>query len=242
MTMNRAWVAVVVLTLNVMSGRAGDWPMFGANASRSGYTPESLPARLALRWSATSAAPMPAWPVSSRLPFDRAFHPVVADGRLFYGSSADHQVRALDAATGRQLWTYFTDGPVRFAPVVWKDHVFAASDDGHLYCLAAADGKLLWKKRGGPDDRMLLGNDRMVSRWPARGGPVVVDDVVYFAAGIWPSEGVYLYALEPTTGKVVWCNDDSGSIFMGQPHGGASAASGVAAQGYLVVNGDQLLV
>jgi SAM-dependent methyltransferase len=126
--------------------------------------------------------------------------------------------------------------------VVWEDRVFAVSDDGFLYCLAAKDGALLWKRRGGPTDSMLLGNGRMVSRWPARGGPVVADGVVYFAAGIWPSEGIFLYALDAKTGEVLWLNDSSGGITMPQPHGGAVAKSGVSAEGYLVVSGDRLLV
>jgi outer membrane protein assembly factor BamB len=64
---------------------------------------------------------------------------------LFYGSSADCKIYALDAATGRLRWSLFTDGPVRFAPAVWHDRVFVISDDGHLYCLAASDGSLLWR-------------------------------------------------------------------------------------------------
>ena len=86
---------------------------------------------------------------------------------------------------------------------------------------------------------MLLGNDRMISRWPARGGPVVVDDIVYFGAGIWPSEGIFLYALDPATGEVLWQNDSSGSIEMDQPHGTARAKSGLSAQGYLAACGDR---
>jgi outer membrane protein assembly factor BamB len=237
-------IALIVM-MGVCGGQAGagDWAMYKGNPARNSFTAEALSAKLSLRWVVKTAhAPMPAWPVSQRLAFDQAFHPVAAGGTLYYGSSADQQIHALDAASGEERWTFFTNGPVRFAPVVWKDRVLAVSDDGWLYCLAAADGKLLWKKQGGPDDRMVLGNDRMVSRWPARGGPVVHEDIVYFAAGIWPSEGIYIYALEAATGKVLWCNDKSGEIFMGQPHGGANALSGVAAQGYLVVNDDQLLV
>ena len=30
-------------------------------------------------------------------------------------------------------------------------------------------GKLLWKFRGGPSDRKILGNERLISTWPARG-------------------------------------------------------------------------
>ncbi len=176
------------------------------------------------------------------MPFDRAYRPVIAGEMLYFGSSADCKVYALDAAGGRQRWTFFTGGPVRFAPAVWKDRLFVASDDGYLYCLAAKDGKLLWKLRGGPAESMVLGNGRMISRWPARGGPAVVGDVVYFAAGIWPSEGIFIYAVDAATGKVLWCNDRSGAIYMPQPHGGAEAKSGVSAQGDLVVCGDLLLV
>jgi outer membrane protein assembly factor BamB len=220
-----------------------DWPAAGGNAARTQSTSEDLPPSLALHWTWRAAhPPRPAWPGSDRLGFDRADQVVVAGGIVAFGGSADGKVTALDAASGRVLWSIFTGAPVRFAPAAWKDRFFVASDDGRLYALRATTGEVLWTKRGGPDDRMILGNDRVISHWPARGGPVVADDVVYFAAGIWPSDGIYLYALEAATGKVVWCNDQSGSITMPQPHGGANAESGVAAQGSLVVAGDLLIV
>lgn len=224
---------------------AGDWPMVGADAGRTGSTTEKLPAKLSLRWTYHAAhAPQPAWPRSDRQPFDRAYLPTVAGGILAFGSSADGKLYALDAATGAERWTFFSGGPIRFAPAFWRDRVFVVSDDGCLYCLAANDGKLLWLRRGGPEtaSQMILGNDRIVSAWPARGGPVIVDGVVYFGAGIWPSDGIYLYALDAQSGKTLWVNDDAGGIFMAQPHGGANAASGVSAQGYLTAQGDQLLV
>ena len=223
---------------------AGDWSTYRGDANRNGYTADPLPEELQLAWTYKSRhAPLPAWSGrDTRMPFDCAYHTVIADGTLFFGSSADCKVHALDAATGSPRWTFFTAAAVRFPPAIWRDRLFVAGDDGFLYCLAAEDGRLLWKLRGGPDDSMLLGNDRMTSRWPARGGPVIADDVVYFAAGIWPSEGIFIYALEAATGKVLWCNDTSGSIYMGQPHGGANAKSGVSAQGNLVVAGDYLLV
>ncbi len=222
---------------------AADWPMYRGDAGRTGYTAESLPAELSLRWSfCLPQVPEPAWPRSSRMVEDKASQMAVAGGAVFFGSSADGKVYALDAATGRLKWTFATEAPVRFAPAAWKDRIFVASDDGNLYALSADDGKLLWRRCGGPDDRSVLGNGRIISKWPARGGPVVVGDVVYFAAGIWPSDGIYLYALDAASGKVVWTNTDSGGIDMPQPHGGANAKSGVSAQGYLVATGDRLLV
>ena len=129
-----------------------------------------------------------------------------------------------------------------FAPAAWHDRVFTVSDDGYLYCLDAGTGKLLWKKRGGPDSSRIIGNDRIVSRWPARGGVVVQDDIVYFGAGIWPSEGIYIYALDPVTGETLWLNETAGGMVMDKPHPTAYAKSGVSAQGYLTVFSDRLIV
>ena len=234
---------MIVWLLLVVDMQAADWPMYRADSTRSGYTTEQLPEGLVLQWTYQSPyLPAPAWPTRNRHQSDRAYQPVIAGDMLYYGSSADCKVYALDAVTGKTRWIFFTDGPVRFAPVVWQDRLFVASDDGHLYCLTATDGQLLWKLRGGPKDDVLLGNDRMISRWPVRGGAVVVDNVLYFGAGIWPTEGIFIYAIDPASGKVRWCNDSSGGIEMDQPHPTARAKSGIAAQGYLAAFENSLLV
>ncbi len=113
-------------------------------------------------------------------------------------------VRALDTRSGAERWTFFADGPVRFAPVAAGGKVYAGSDDGYLYCLDAQTGAVAWKFRGAPTDRpdrRQLGNGHLVSFWPVRGGPVVVEGVVYFGAGIWPTFGVFLHALDAKTGE-----------------------------------------
>jgi outer membrane protein assembly factor BamB len=218
--------------------------MYRADAARSGYTADHLPARLKISWIRKAGSPpQPAWSGrDTRMPFDLAFQPVVSGGLVFFGSSSDCTVYALNAKTGREKWTYITDGPVRFAPAVWQDRLFVVSDDGHLYCLASGDGELIWKKRGGPSPEMILGNDRLISRWPARGGPVIKDGIVYFGAGIWPSEGIYLYAVDASTGRTLWINNSSGSLVLEQPHGGNRARSGVSIQGYLAIAGNSLVV
>ncbi len=238
-----------IVCLAVMAGSSGpilsaDWPTFRGDVHRSGYSPEELPGSLSLRWMwAARHAPRPAWSGrDTRMPFDRAFRLAVAGGTAVFGSSADDKIYALDAATGAEKWTFITGGPIRLAPSIWKGRVLATSDDGYLYCLDLNSGQLQWKLRGGPSESFVLGNGRMVSRWPARGGAAVLDGVAYFAAGIWPSEGIYLYAVDVESGKVLWCNESSGSLYLPQPHGGANAKSGVSAQGHLAVAGDLLLV
>lgn len=54
--------------------------------------------------------------------------------------------------------------------------------------------------------------------WPVRGGPVVDDGIVYFAAGVLPFEGVFVYAMEMTAGNVVWRNGRLGYMYGQQPH------------------------
>lgn len=239
-----AGLMLILSLLAATNLHASDWPMYRADAARSGYTSDPLPAELEMAWfRRADCPPQPAWSGrDTRMPFDLTFQPVVSGGLVCFGSSVDCRIYALDAGTGQEKWTYFTDGPVRFAPAVWKDRLFAVSDDGYLYCLAVRDGRLLWKRRGGPNPEMVLGNDRLVSRWPARGGPVVREGVVYFGAGLWPSEGIYLYAVDAATGKTLWVNDSSGSLVLQQPHGGNRARSGVSIQGYLAVGGNSLAV
>ena len=245
----RAAGAVAAAAVALATGlcAAGDWPQYRGDAARSGYTAEDLPGELTLQWVRPARhAPARAWVgrslALSRMKFDWAYSVVVADGTVFFGSSADDKVTALDAATGREKWSVFTGGPVRLAPAVADGRVVVGSDDGYVYCLSAADGRELWKLRAGPSGEMLLGNGRMVSRWVVRGGPAVADGVVYFAAGAWPLEGTYVCAADSRTGKIIWCNDETGALEIDQPHMVCFARGGVAAQGYLAVSGDTVFV
>jgi len=228
-------------------GAAADWPCWRADAARSGVTSERLEFPLAPAWAHRPAQPpAPAWPEPGRemhrLDFDFAFQPVVANGLVFFGSSADDTVRALDLDTGEVRWRFTTSGPVRFAPHIAGGRCYVAGDDGFLYCLDAATGKLVWQFRAAPNGRLLPGNGRVVSRWPCRSGVLVADGVAFLTAGMWPSEGVYVYALDAATGEEIWCNGASGAMYMPYPHGGAYAIGGVAPQGPLAASGTVLLV
>ncbi len=221
---------------------AADWPMWRCDAARSAATTEQLPDGMQRLWTRELPPLQPAWPDEPRMRFDVAYEPVVVGNTLYAASPRADKMMALDTGTGATKWEFFAGGPVRFAPVVWQDRLFFGCDDGHLYCLSAADGRLLWKFRGGPSDRRVLGNARLTCTWPVRGAPVVADDTVYFAAGIWPFMGIFIYALDAATGDVVWVNDGQGAQFMDHPHGGARAFASVAPQGYMVVSRDKLLI
>jgi len=240
-------VGIVAAMFLPGSAFAGDWPTYKGDPERSGATAEQLEFPLAVEWTyEPSQPPMPAWPEPGkelhRMDFDYAFQPVAASGLVYFASSADDTVRALNATTGELVWRFTAGGPIRFAPALAEGKAYVASDDGWLYCLDANTGKPVWRFHGAPRDDEIIGNGRMISRWPCRTGPVVVGEVVYCTAGMWPTEGVYVYALDAETGKELWCNDSSGSIYIDLPHPGATGFSGVAPQGYLLVHDDTLLV
>ena len=219
---------------------AEDWPMWRYDAARTARTSQTLQESLHLSWVRQFEKLKPAFR-TKRIQFDAGYEPVVLENTMFIASSSNDSVTALDIDTGELKWRFYTDGPVRFAPVAWKDRIFIGSDDGHLYCLAAEDGRLLWKFRAVPSGRNVLGNGRLISVWPVRGGPVLHDGKIYFAAGVWPFEGVFLYSLDAETGQVVWLNDDCGYIYGQHPHA-AESLGGLTPQGYLVVSGNELVV
>jgi len=220
---------------------AADWPTWRYDANRSGASPAELPAKLHLQWVRGYVPQRPAWPDQAKMQFDIVREPVVEGRTMYINSSRYDAVRALDTRTGEEKWLFFADAPVRFAPAVWEGRVYFSADDGHLYCLQGDTGKLLWKFRGGPSDRKILGNERLISSWPARGAPVIADGQVYFAASIWPFMGIFIHALDARTGQVIWTNDGDGSLYMKQPHNTDSFAS-IAPQGPIVVIGDKLLI
>jgi len=224
--------------------RGADWPMWRFDAQRSAASPYDLPDNLQPHWTQVYSPREQVWddPLNHDLmPYDRAFEPVVKDGRLFVGFNDSDKLVAVSTRDGSELWRFYTDGPVRLPAVAWRDRVFFVSDDGFLYCVDAKDGALRWKFRGGPSAQKVLGNRRVISAWPARGAPVVREGTVYFAASIWPFMGTFIHALDAQSGAVQWVNDGVGAQFIKQPHSAPSFA-GVAPQGALVATRDQLLV
>ncbi len=200
------------------AGRAVGWTTYGGNNHRSWVCREQVKLPLELAWTYRPAAPpQPAWPpprkdnpavnhqLSPTLTYDRAFHPVAADGRLFFGSSAEDALICLDAETGAERWRFVTGGPVRLAPALHGAHVVVGSDDGAVYCLEAATGEQVWAYRADKgNDRRLCGNGRVISEWPVRAGICIDDGVVYAAAGIFPHLGTALFALDAETGTERW--------------------------------------
>ena len=236
----------VVCFVSFEPSAAADWPTYRGNLARAGASDESLPGELHEQWVYDAPSqPRLAWSsgegrviegklLGHRVKFDDAFHPAVVGGRVYFGSSVDHQLHCLELATGKTLWSHFTGGPIRLAPSVVDGRVFFGSDDGHVYCLDADTGKEVWTMRAGPEEDWLLARGEMVSRWPVRTGVLVTDGVAYFGAGIFPHENIYLYAVDAGTGEVLWKLDNISDRDAGRNE--------LSPQGYLLAEGDLLIV
>ena len=236
---------LVLLSLASVSA-AADWPTYLHDNARSGQTSETLEMPIGLQWTFVPRhAPRPAWdpPIphevegnheANRVDFDYAHHVSVVGDRLYFGTSADDKIYCLDATSGDIHWTFYTGGPVRFAPTIAETRLYVGSDDGFVYCLDSLSGALLWKTRLGPDGRLHLGGGRMISRWPVRTNVLVEDGIAYVGAGVFPHEGVYVAALNAMSGEVVWKNDATSSDKTNQ--------SRFTPQGYLLASEDLLFV
>lgn len=214
--------------------------MWRNDPGRTAATTQKMPAEPHLLWSRELHPLRPAFK-EQRLQFDRGYEPVVAGNRLIVGSSREDCIIAFDTDSGAELWRALADGPVRFAPVIVGETAIFGSDDGIVRCVKLADGSTVWQKRAVPSNRLLLGNQRLISVWPVRGGPVAKGGRVYFAAGVWPLEGTFVFCCDAATGTEIWRNDRCSYLYGTHPHA-TEAMGGLAPQGYLLIDGEDLIV
>lgn len=237
----RIFLTIVVSFILLNSLQAADWPTYRCDIARSGATAEAVETPLELEWSFEPLhTPRPAWPQPAeeapRMHSDNAYHATVGDGTVFFGTSVDDRVIAVDLESATIRWIFHTLGPVRFAPTFYRGYVYFGSDDGFVYCLSARSGTEIWRYRAGPGPETVLGNGRLISLWPVRTSVLVDRDRVYFGAGVFPFEGIYFCCLDAATGFEIWKNDTTGSRAHDLPYGGISP------QSYLVASDEVLFV
>ena len=185
---------------------SGDWPTWRHDALRSGYTKTTMPAKLQQAWQ-TEIGDKGLSPKLSSL--------VVANGRLFVASIDEHTVCALDAETGKKLWSFTAGGRVDSPPTYHEGSVLFGSADGCVYCLRASDGELAWRFRVAPADRRIVAYEQIESVWPLHGSVLVQNPrfrgdklapveagVAYCLAGrsMFLDGGMRLVRLDTTTG------------------------------------------
>ena len=137
--------AVLLLVATPICSRA-NWPTYLHDSSRVGATSEQLKLPLTKRWAYESPTPPKmAWggengrvfegyEMTNRVRFDEVFHVAIDGGRVFFGSSVDGCMYAVHQGSGKLLWRFFTDAPIRLAPTVVGQNLMVGSDDGYVYC------------------------------------------------------------------------------------------------------------
>src|SRR5204863_1696485 len=89
-------------------------------------------------------------------------------GKLFV-TTGFAAVYCLDPNDGKEIWTSLVSAPIRGAPLVFGDRVFAVSIDNKLHAMAAVDGSDLWNFAGLQETAGFVGGSS-----PAGSGDLVV--------------------------------------------------------------------
>jgi hypothetical protein len=185
-----------------------DWPMFRRNAARSCAGDAALSDKLEVLWRRPLAHRPDAAIVRNSW---RAQHhhnqtltaPVVAGDKVYIAPADEHQVAALSADDGTVLWRYTAGARIDSPPTIHGGLCLFGCRDGWVYCLAAEDGQLVWRRRIAPVDERICVYGQLESRYPAIGSILVDGERAYATAGHSCQLRVMLWEFEPTTGKTL---------------------------------------
>ncbi len=168
------------------------WNQYRGNATRSGAAAADVAAKLAPTWKTDLGTGLTA--------------PVVAEGKIVVAAPETAQVYALDEESGRVAWQVEVGGRVDSPPAIHHGLVLFGSADGNVYCLRLRDGSLVWKFLAAPADLKTVAMEQVESLWPVHGSVLMLDNVVYFAAGrsTWLDHGIDLFGLDPISGEILY--------------------------------------
>jgi outer membrane protein assembly factor BamB len=173
----------------VADGAAGEWPAWRHDGERSGSTTTRIPAELRTLWTVR----VPGEPTAA----------VVAGNTILVGTKKSQTLHALDAMSGKELWTHLTGGPLDLPPAICDGLALTAGRDGWLDCVRAKDGELVYRLRGAPAAQQILADGRLESSWPSY-GVLVHNGRAYFTAGRSPrlDGGMFAFGIDPATGEI----------------------------------------
>jgi outer membrane protein assembly factor BamB len=225
-------VCVVLLFLlscvvNRVASATVDWPMFGYDLGRTGYSSDALinPIATGLWWS----YPLGSYVVSS---------PTVWGGYVFIGDN-NGDVRSISYSTGTLIWSFHAAASVQSSPAIGYGNIYVGSGagtGGKVYALDVYSGTQVWaypssgyvQCRSSPalhDDKVIVGvqagtdgkvialnpyDGSLIWQYPTTGGigvmgfssPVISNGRVMICS--WDG---YVYALDETTGTELWKTD-----------------------------------
>lgn len=127
----------------------------------------------------------------------------VRDKYLYTMGNIDSKdiVYCLDAISGKEYWRFAYDSPAgnyggpRGTPTIDGEYVYTISREGHVHCLEASTGKLIWEKNLAEE----YGAES--PRWGFATSPYILNDMLLLNVN---KHGV---ALNKKTGKKIWTSE-----------------------------------
>jgi outer membrane protein assembly factor BamB len=189
-----------------------EWPCYRHDAWRSGSVAGDGPASLATIWATNlgngRAIEGPITHDWDENPFVKGpvTPPVISGGRVFVAKPDSHQVVALTADEGKQVWSFTADGRVDTPPTLHRGLCLFGTKNGTVYCLRARDGQIVWRLRAAPMDEQIVAYGGLESAWPVPGSVLVIDEAAYFAAGrqSFADGGILIFKVDPSSGTIHW--------------------------------------
>lgn len=184
----------------LLAGEAGAWLTLGRDFQQSYYSPlkdidrESV-LDLGFVWQ---------YDIDTQHGFEAT--PIVVDGTM-YASGPRGAVYALDASSGRELWTFQPEidsdvlrkvccGIVNRGVAVWRGRVYVGSLDGYLIALDAQSGEVVWRV------------DTIIDRsrgYTITGAPYIANGLVVIGnSGAEYDARGYITAYDSATGRQAW--------------------------------------
>ncbi|HET7808945.1 MAG TPA: PQQ-binding-like beta-propeller repeat protein [Steroidobacteraceae bacterium] len=208
--MPRAAHLLLGLSFALLAGCATErgWPAWGGDASKTRYSPLAQINRGNVKRLA------PAWSYDTGEKGDTQTQPIVV-GRVMYAYTPSHKAIALDAVTGRLLWSFdpgVTGTGANRGLMYWRDgrdaRVFAAVDN-FVYALAADTGKpVAGFGRGGRIDlREHLGRDPATQSVRLTTPGVIWRDLMILGGRVGeslPASPGYVRAYDTRSGELRW--------------------------------------
>lgn len=175
---------------------AADWPSYrGPNCN--GLSTES-------DWNASALAqPKVLWKANVGV---GAASMVTSNGKLYTMGNTDNTdtVYCFNADTGAVVWKHsypclrdnrMFEGGTASTPTIAGKHLYTLSQRGHLFCLDAEKGNVVWSKN------LVTDFGGSLSQWHYAGSPLVTTNAVIVEAG---GKGTSVVALDRSTGKELW--------------------------------------
>jgi eukaryotic-like serine/threonine-protein kinase len=103
---------------------------------------------------------------------------------IVYVGSYDHNLYALEAATGKFIWKYPTDAGIVSKPVIYENNVFFGSEDHRLHVVLVRNGKVNWT---------------YFTNGPVRSSPYIAEGHIFIG-----SDDGFLHAVNTITGRRAW--------------------------------------